>query len=115
MASWQNTWQKVKARAIRERGHACEVCSYDLVVECDHIIPKARGGTHSEDNAILLCPNCHHLKNRAWPQFRHTKCPGAPSTRKEVIEGIRGYVKAVRDRAYRTEHPAEDLIDYGGM
>jgi len=32
------------------------------LLEIDHIIPQARGGTHDEDNLFLACPMCNSHK-----------------------------------------------------
>lgn len=50
-------------RLIREkRGDRCELCAWDKA-RCDvhHKIAQRDGGLHTEDNLIVLCPNCHRL------------------------------------------------------
>jgi len=32
------------------------------LLEIDHIVPQARGGTHDEDNLFLACPMCNSHK-----------------------------------------------------
>lgn len=52
-------WAKA---AIRHYGNKCEKCGWDKA-RCDvhHREPKARGGLHTIQNAIVICPNCHRL------------------------------------------------------
>jgi hypothetical protein len=40
----------------------CMRCNWDEG-SCDthHITPRAKGGVHSMENAVILCPNCHRL------------------------------------------------------
>ena len=105
-------WAQVKQHMIHKHGYHCEVCDYTLAIECDHIVPKAQGGNNTEDNAILLCPNCHHLKNKVWPQFRSHNSP-MPHTRGELIKGIHQYIEMQHNpQEARIVNPAEDLINY---
>ena len=37
------------------------------LLEIDHIVPQARGGTHDEDNLFLACPMCSWRADaQAW-------------------------------------------------
>jgi 5-methylcytosine-specific restriction endonuclease McrA len=49
-------WRK-EARKLSE---ACMRCGWDKA-PCDthHIVHKKDGGEYTQDNAIVLCPNCH--------------------------------------------------------
>lgn len=51
----------VRAQAINKYGKSCELCGYNLHIETHHIIPKHQGGSHTVDNLIILCSNCHAL------------------------------------------------------
>ncbi|MBU4332259.1 HNH endonuclease [Patescibacteria group bacterium] len=51
----------VRQQAIKKYGNACELCGYNLHIETHHIIPKHKGGTHTVNNLIVLCSNCHTL------------------------------------------------------
>ena len=57
----RHSWAKA---AIRHYGNKCERCGWDKA-RCDihHRIPKAQGGLHTIDNAIVLCPNCHRIEH----------------------------------------------------
>jgi len=57
----------VKRRVRREAGDHCGYCrcrqDYVLwVLEIDHIIPTAQGGTNEEENLWLACRLCNHYK-----------------------------------------------------
>ena len=45
---------------------ACAVCGLDVeqVLEAAHIVPDAKGGRASSDNAVLLCANHHRAMDR---------------------------------------------------
>jgi len=49
------------AKAVVKRyGNKCQLCGWDKS-RCDahHRIPKAKGGAHTIENGIVLCPNFH--------------------------------------------------------
>lgn len=54
----------IRAQAIKKYGDKCELCGFKLVVDTHHILPKNKGGSHTIDNLIVLCPNCHALITR---------------------------------------------------
>ncbi|WP_308621862.1 HNH endonuclease [uncultured Desulfovibrio sp.] len=48
------------------RKYKCQFCGTQIIkknnnyyIEACHIIPKAKGGTESLQNILILCPNCH--------------------------------------------------------
>lgn len=55
-------------KKIREKhSHKCAICdvSGDVVpLELAHVVPISKGGASSENNLILLCPNCHRSFDR---------------------------------------------------
>lgn len=59
----RHAWAKA---AIRHYGNACEVCGWNKA-RCDvhHRHAKAKGGTHTLANAVVLCPNCHRVRHEA--------------------------------------------------
>lgn len=49
----------------------CGICKEplnDSKIEYDHIIPLARGGTHTQDNLQLSHPRCNRVKNARLPE-----------------------------------------------
>jgi len=54
----------IRAQAIKQYGGKCELCSFELVIDTHHILPKNKGGSDAVDNLIVLCPNCHALITR---------------------------------------------------
>jgi hypothetical protein len=44
----------------------CADCSKEYpYLQRAHIVAKHKGGTRDPSNIILVCPNCHHLRDRA--------------------------------------------------
>jgi hypothetical protein len=53
-------------RAVWERcGGRCVECGTDSVLEFDHVIPLAMGGSNREANLQLLCAQCNRAKGDA--------------------------------------------------
>ena len=55
---------------ILESNGLCGICRQpiDHKAEWDHIIPLARGGSHTQDNLQLAHPSCNRKKNRKLPE-----------------------------------------------
>ena len=56
-------WERVRKQVIQRDKGLCQLClaSGKVVAgnECDHITPKARGGSDDLSNLRLLCRPCH--------------------------------------------------------
>ena len=55
----QKSQQLARKRTIKARGNKCEECGYPGYVELHHIIEMKDGGTHDDNNMLLLCEKCH--------------------------------------------------------
>ncbi|QCX75702.1 HNH endonuclease [Streptomyces sp. YIM 121038] len=66
-----SAWERlIRPRALVRDGFACVSCGAREGLEVDHIIPVARGGTSTLDNAQTVCRGCHQAKTA---QDRHNK------------------------------------------
>jgi hypothetical protein len=54
----------IRARVLALDNHTCRMCSFDLLLEVHHIVPRAEGGTDGVGNLIALCPNHHAMADR---------------------------------------------------
>ena len=54
--------KRTTSKIIKRLGVGCVCCGWDKG-SCDihHIIPRSKGGSDSNDNLTLICPNCHRL------------------------------------------------------
>ena len=43
----------------------CLICGFDKIIDVHHLIAKSKGGSHSLDNLIALCPNHHKMTHHA--------------------------------------------------
>jgi 5-methylcytosine-specific restriction protein A len=57
-------WERyVRPKVLARDGFACVFCGSRQGLELDHVIPVAKGGTWTEDNAQTLCQKCHRAKS----------------------------------------------------
>jgi hypothetical protein len=97
---------------------ACEVCGWRpppdgvlpgkvSLLEAHHVVPVSCGGTHEEDNLVLLCPTCHALADRLGRRRRKDgeAVSFAPRTREALVSTLRH----LRDdpEGWAREHQAE--------
>lgn len=84
-------WNEVKANVLYKCKRYCCLCEQykGIGIEVHHILPKAKGGGDTEDNAIPLCFHCHAEVERYNPQ--HPK--GNNYSAKEL--------KLIRDNFYK--------------
>jgi len=52
----------LRKELIQQHG-GCRICGSTHKLSLDHLIPVAKGGTGSDDNAILLCQSCNSQKH----------------------------------------------------
>lgn len=59
----------IKKKLIRERGHQCQNCKnktwfeVPITLELEHV--DGNNSNNSEENLLLLCPNCH-AQTKTW-------------------------------------------------
>ncbi|MEU3278183.1 HNH endonuclease [Streptomyces antibioticus] len=62
--SVSRAWDRViRPKALTRDGFACVHCGAREGLEVDHIVPVARGGSWTLDNAQTLCASCHAQKS----------------------------------------------------
>ena len=55
-------WRRLRAQVLREEP-LCRSCGAPAT-DVDHIIPRAKGGTHHRANLQSLCRPCHRTKTQ---------------------------------------------------
>lgn len=70
----------VKAWVLRNSGKRCAACWEPApfkdddnlpFLEVHHVVPLAKGGPDTIDNAVALCPNCHRAFHHAKERKKH--------------------------------------------
>ena len=60
-------WNRLRHFIFKRDHYRCRLCGrYTRNPVCHHIIPVRLGGTHSPNNLITLCPECHKKIHRIW-------------------------------------------------
>ena len=57
-----HVWRKLRER-ILARDPVCVLCWRAPSTQCDHIVPKSKGGTDSDANLRGICRRCHDSKS----------------------------------------------------
>ncbi|MFV0534603.1 MAG: HNH endonuclease [Cumulibacter sp.] len=69
-------WRRLRKKVFERDGYCCQLCHQagrvtivtlhgSLAGICDHVIPKAEGGTDDESNLQTLCLSCSDAKTQA--------------------------------------------------
>jgi hypothetical protein len=54
-------WKKQRLLVLKRDGYVCAYCGAEAN-QVDHVIPRARGGTHDMDNLVACCASCNNAK-----------------------------------------------------
>lgn len=54
-------WKKQRIRVLERDSYECAYCG-EAANQVDHVIPRAKGGTHDLDNLVACCRRCNSLK-----------------------------------------------------
>lgn len=56
-------WRVIRERIFRRDDYTCAYCGVRGVsLECDHVVPVARGGGHEDENLTTACRACNRSK-----------------------------------------------------
>ena len=54
---YPSNWDKIRRWVLTRDNFRCKVCG--LRLEVHHLIPVAKGGSHSPNNLVTVCSKCH--------------------------------------------------------
>ena len=57
-----NEWRAMRAAVIARDGAVCAYCSAPNSFQCDHVVPRARGGKSEMSNLAASCKSCNSSK-----------------------------------------------------
>lgn len=58
-----NEWIETRQRIFKRDNYTCRYCSIrGGRLECDHVVPVSRGGSHEDDNLATACFTCNRSK-----------------------------------------------------
>ena len=59
----ESVWRVIHERIFRRDGYSCRYCgAVGVRLECDHVVPVARGGWHDDANLATACFDCNRSK-----------------------------------------------------
>lgn len=57
------SWQEKRQFVFERDDYTCQYCGEkSQIIECDHVIPKSRGGTNNVENLKTACWTCNRSK-----------------------------------------------------
>lgn len=63
-----SVWQAIRERIFARDDYTCAYCSARGVkLECDHVVPVSRGGSHDDENLTTACFDCNRSKRDKLP------------------------------------------------
>lgn len=62
--SESDTWRRLRIAVFQRDNFTCRYCGdKPLHLECDHVIPRSRGGSDNLSNLVASCRPCNSLKS----------------------------------------------------
>lgn len=55
-------WEIIRKRIFERDQFTCQYCGAKGRLECDHVIPVSRGGSHDDANLVTACKKCNQSK-----------------------------------------------------
>lgn len=64
-----SVWRSIRERIFKRDGYSCQYCgATGARLECDHVVPVARGGGHGDENLVTACFECNRSKRDKLPE-----------------------------------------------
>lgn len=55
-------WARIRHRVLERDGYVCTYCKDPDSFECDHVVPRSRGGLSTAENLVAACKSCNSSK-----------------------------------------------------
>lgn len=56
-------WRSIRNRIFERDDYTCKYCGErGKKLECDHVVPVSRGGSHEDSNLVTACFSCNRSK-----------------------------------------------------
>lgn len=109
-SEYPQNWDEIRNRVYQRDGYECQNCGIkggrngNAELHAHHIVPKASGGSHSEQNLVTLCKDCHnaiHHDDKEAPQ---------PQSDSDANLSDLQYIETLEDFG-KFENGFKDLVD----
>lgn len=58
-----NVWKEIRERIFKRDNYTCGYCGeIGKRLECDHVVPVSKGGSHDDENLVTSCFKCNRSK-----------------------------------------------------
>lgn len=115
---------EVREYLLQRHNHTCAYCdglSKDQILNIEHIIPRAKGGTNRINNLVIACRTCNEDKGAIHPKIWMEQCgkkksalnKKRASNMQNVLKGIRPTMRdaaAVNATRYKTGKVIKELV-----
>ena len=69
-------WKKIRSNVFDRDDYTCQYCgARGVKLECDHVVPVSKGGSHDMLNLVTACISCNRSKRdlsvEEWKGFKH--------------------------------------------
>ncbi len=94
---------RLTRREVFQRdGHVCQYCGTAGELTVDHVVPRARGGTHAWENVVAACRPCNHRKGGRLPEEARMRPARAPfEPRCDIYALFTPYLTDPRNESWR--------------
>lgn len=112
MADRKPLSKRLRFEVFKRDEFVCQYCGKhppDAVLECDHIIAVANGGTDAEENLITACFDCNRGKSAVPLSVAPKSLAAKAAETSEIEEQLAGYRAIMEARAERIRQDAFDV------
>lgn len=110
-------WSEEQARLGEQTGYACDYCGLDFLAsvenykmwQCDHIIPRNKGGSDAPDNLTVACRICN-MDFKSTYDPRSDTPPNA--SREQLIEAVRAYIQNKKQSLRQEIEHVRQIVRY---
>ena len=60
-------WPRIRLEVLQRDGYVCRYCC-GHGDQCDHVIPRSRGGRNIHENLVASCKSCNSKKKNKTPE-----------------------------------------------
>lgn len=64
----ESAWPATRRAVLRRDGYACFYCGAENSFQCDHVVPRSKGGRSVAENLVASCKTCNSSKKDRTPE-----------------------------------------------
>lgn len=106
--------KRVRFEVFKRDGFTCQYCGAHppgVVLECDHIVPVALGGSNDDDNLITACFDCNRGKSDVSLDVVPQSLAEKAAEVAEREEQLRGYSQVMEAKRQRLDAETWQIME----